>query len=340
MDTVILSWNNLSVHFVKSYGTIQALRQVSLSLHQGEILVLAGESGSGKSVLCRSVLHLMHPSARIVSGHILFHGVDILAYTEQQIRHLRGVSIGMVFQNPMLTLHPAMSMGEQLREAVRRRHREWNRQELDDEAVRLLELVGIPDGRQRLTMFPNAFSGGQRQRCVLAMALAMEPEILLADEPTTALDVTVQMEILDLLMEIRDKTGMAILFVTHDLGIAAHIADRVAIMYAGKIVEIGTADDIFYHPCHPYTWGLLQAIPGRVSKGRPLISIPGMPPDMTDVPEGDAFANRNRYALDIDYEQAPPMFTVSATHQAATWLLDSRAPHIEPPAAIRRRKDG
>jgi oligopeptide transport system ATP-binding protein len=337
-DAKVLVWQNLSVQFVKPYGIIEAVRHVSLSLHKGEILVLAGESGSGKTVLCRSVLQLMHPSARITSGCIRYHDKNILDYTEKKLRSLRGVSIGMVFQNPMTTLNPSMSMGMQLREAISRRKGKLGRQEMDEEAGRLLEMVGIPDGCQRLSLLPGAFSGGQRQRCAIAIALAMEPDVLLADEPTTALDVTVQMDILDLLMDIRHKTGMSILFVTHDLGVAAHIADRVAIMYAGKIVEIGTADEVFYHPCHPYTWGLLQALPGQTAKGEPLLAIPGMPPDMTNVPHGDAFAERNRYALAIDYEQEPPLFTVSPTHQAATWLLDKRAPQIEVPYAVKRRK--
>lgn len=338
-DTNVLIWQNLSVQFVKSYGIIEAVRHVSLSLHKGEILALAGESGSGKTVLCRSVLQLMHPSAQITSGCITYHGENVLDYTEKKLRSLRGVSIGMVFQNPMMTLNPSMSMEMQLREAISRRKGNLKRQELDEEAGRLLEMVGISDGQKRLTMLPNAFSGGQRQRCAIAIALAMEPDVLLADEPTTALDVTVQMDILDLLMDIRQQTGMSILFVTHDLGVAAHIADRVAVMYAGKIVEIGTADEVFYHPCHPYTWGLLQAMPGQAAKGEPLLAIPGMPPDMTDVPVGDAFANRNKYALAIDYEQEPPLFTVSPTHQAATWLLDKRAPHVDVPYTVKRRKD-
>lgn len=335
---IVLAWQDLSVSFVKPYGVIQAVRHVSLALHRGEILVIAGESGSGKTVLCRSVLHLMHPSARITSGRIMYGGDDILPYPEKKIRRLRGVSIGMVFQNPMMTLNPSMSMGAQLGEAISRRRQRGNSNEIKEEAARLLELVGIPDGRRRLSMLPGAFSGGQRQRCALAIALAMEPDVLLADEPTTALDVTVQLDILDLLMDIRSNTGMSILFVTHDLGVAAHIADRVAIMYAGKIVEIGTADEVFYHPCHPYTWGLLQAMPGQVPKDMPLQPIPGMPPDMTQVPHGDAFAVRNRYAMAIDYKQEPPMFTVSPTHQAATWLLDKRAPHIEAPHFIQRGK--
>lgn len=334
--TLPLEIEDLSLCFDTSAGKIEALRQVSLQLHAGEILVLAGESGCGKSVLCRSVLKLLPPFAHITGGAIRIQGQDVTAYTERQMASLRGRVVSMVFQNPLTTLNPAMTMGEQLREALNR-DGTMSRAEADRQAVALLEMVGIHDGAYRLGQVPQAFSGGQRQRCALAIALAAKPAVLLADEPTTALDVTVQVQILDVLRDLRRKQGLSMIFVTHDLGVAAHLADRVGIMYAGRIVEIGTAEEIFYDARHPYTWGLLAALPSYSNAGR-LQAIPGMPPDMLHPPKGDAFAERNACALAIDYEQEPPMFSISPTHQAATWLLDPRAPKVDPPVCIRKGK--
>lgn len=332
-----LEIRHLSLSFDTAAGEIEAIRDISLSLHHGEILALVGESGCGKSVLCRSVLKLLPRFARIKQGNIFVKGMDITKYTEKQMQELRGTILSMVFQNPLTTLNPSMSMGAQLREAICRRQK-LSRQAADTRAAELLQLVGIDHGMQRLTLLPQAFSGGQRQRCALAIALASDPEVLLADEPTTALDVTVQMQILDLLKDVRRQTGLSIVFVTHDLGVAARLADGVGIMYAGKLVEIGTADEIFYDSRHPYTWGLLSALPSAVEQGQRLKAIEGMPPDMLCPPRGDAFADRNPYALDIDYEEAPPFFEISPTHQAATWLLDKRAPCVVPPLCCRQRE--
>lgn len=337
METNPLEIRNLSVSFYTPAGEVEAVRDVSLTLHKGEILVLAGESGSGKSVLCRSVLKLLPRFAKIKAGQICVQGQDITDYGEKKMEQLRGVILSMVFQNPLTTLNPSMSMGAQLREAIQR-HEKMSRNQADDRAVELLRLVGIDDGRQRLSLLPQAFSGGQRQRCALAIALAAKPDILFADEPTTALDVTVQAHILDLLKKLRDQMGLSIVFVTHDLGVVARLADRVGIMYAGKIVEIGTAEEIFYDPRHPYTWGLLAAMPSTVQPGERLHTIPGMPPDMLHPPQGDAFAARNQYALDIDYEEMPPFFEVSPTHQVASWLLDPRAPEVHSPINCHGRK--
>lgn len=337
MDKPSIDIQDLSVQFETDLGIVHALRHVSLSLYPGEILVLAGESGCGKSVLCRSILHLLPRNSKITTGSIWVANKNVTTYSEKQMENLRGSVVSMVFQNPLTTLNPSMTMGAQLREAICHRQ-QLSKEEANQQAVELLRLVGITDGKERLDLLPSAFSGGQRQRCALAIALGQKPQILLADEPTTALDVTVQLEILDLLKELRRSQGLSIIFVTHDLGVAARIADRIAILYAGKIVEIGTAEDIFYDARHPYTWGLLGALPAAVPKGERLVAIPGMPPDLLVEPKGDAFAPRNAYAMNIDYEEEPPLFTISTTHKAATWLLDKRAPHVEPPYVVRRRR--
>lgn len=334
---MILDIRGLSLSFFTHDGEVEAVRDVSLSLHKGEIVALVGESGCGKSTLCRSIVKLIPSYARIKKGQILIHDRDITDLSEKEMRHIRGTEVGMVFQNPLTTLNPVMTVGSQLREALMRLP-EMTKEKVEEESIRLLELVGIPDGKERLSMTPGEFSGGQRQRVTLAIALASKPELLLADEPTTALDVTVQMRLLDLFKRLAKEQGLAILLVTHDLGVAACLADRVGIMYAGRMVEIGDTDEIFYDPRHPYTWGLLGALPSAERSDRRLTAIEGMPPDMAHLPKGDAFADRNAYALAIDYEKEPPMFSVSPTHMVATWLLDPRAPKVELPAFIKRRQ--
>lgn len=334
---MILDIRGLSLSFFTHDGEVEAVRDVSLSLHKGEIVALVGESGCGKSTLCRSIVKLITSYARIKKGQILIHDRDITDLSEKEMRHIRGTEVGMVFQNPLTTLNPVMTVGSQLREALMRLP-EMTKEKVEEESIRLLELVGIPDGKERLSMTPGEFSGGQRQRVTLAIALASKPELLLADEPTTALDVTVQLRLLDLFKRLAKEQGLAILLVTHDLGVAACLADRVGIMYAGRMVEIGDTDEIFYDPRHPYTWGLLGALPSAERSDRRLTAIEGMPPDMANLPKGDAFADRNAYALAIDYEKEPPMFSVSPTHMVATWLLDPRAPKVELPAFIKRRQ--
>lgn len=334
---MILDIRGLSLSFFTHDGEVEAVRDVSLSLHKGEIVALVGESGCGKSTLCRSIVKLIPSYARIKKGQILIHDRDITDLSEKEMRHIRGTEVGMVFQNPLTTLNPVMTVGSQLREALMRLP-EMTKEKAEEESIRLLELVGIPDGKERLSMTPGEFSGGQRQRVTLAIALASKPELLLADEPTTALDVTVQLRLLDLFKRLAKEQGLAILLVTHDLGVAACLADRVGIMYAGRMVEIGDTDEIFYDPRHPYTWGLLGALPSAERSDRRLIAIEGMPPDMANLPKGDAFADRNAYALAIDYEKEPPMFSVSPTHMVATWLLNPRAPKVELPAFIKRRQ--
>lgn len=332
----VLEVKDYSLRFETPEGEVQAVRDVSFSLQSGEVLALVGESGCGKTVLCKSLMKLLPRNAKVKNGSVTLCGENITGYSERRMRPLRGKEIAMVFQDPMTTLNPTVPIGKQITEAIRK-HEKVSRETAKKRALELLQLVEIGYPEERFHMQPHFFSGGMRQRCVLAIALACRPKVLLADEPTTALDVTVQAKILDLLLTVREKTGIAVVFVTHDLGVVARIADRVAVMYAGKIVEIGTAEEVFYEPKHPYTWGLLSSLPALANKTGKLHSIPGMPPLLLDPPPGDTFAVRNKYALAIDYEEAPPMFQITPTHAAATWLLHPAAPSVEPPALIGRR---
>ncbi len=327
----LLEIKNLSVSFHTPQGELQAVRDVSFSLQKGEVLAIVGESGCGKSVLCKAIMKLLTKEASIKSGTIFANGADITRYTQRDMEKLRGKLFSMVFQDPMTSLNPTISIGEQIAEAVRIHNPRMTKEDVFQRVIELMDLVGIEDPKQRYHLYPYNFSGGMRQRSVMAIALASNPKILFADEPTTALDVTIQAQILDLLKEIQQKLETATILVSHDLGVVARVADRVAVMYAGKIVEIGTAEEIFYDPRHPYTWGLMQALPSYAKVGEKLHTIPGMPPVLIDPPKGDAFASRNPYALAIDYEQEPPMFRISDSHYAATWLLDPRAPKITPP---------
>lgn len=327
----LLQIRNLSVSFDTSRGELEAVRDVSLSLHAGEVLAVVGESGCGKSVLIKTIMKLLPDNARIKGGSILVDGVDITNYKARDMERLRGRLFSMVLQDPMSSLNPTLCVGEQIAEAVRIRDPKKKRKAVYERVIELMTLVGISDPRERFGRYPYDFSGGMRQRAVLAIALASEPKILLADEPTTSLDVTIQAQILDLLERLQEKLGTATILVTHDLGVVARVARRVAVMYAGKIVEIGTAEEIFYDPRHPYTWGLLRSLPALAKNGGELYTIPGMPPSLVAPPPGDAFAGRNEYALAIDYVKMPPMFRVSDTHYAATWLLDERAPKVIPP---------
>lgn len=326
-DTV-LDVKHLSVSFFTREGEVQAVRDVSFSLHKGEVLAIVGESGCGKSVLCKSIMKLLPSTARIKQGSIRVCGQDITACKEREMCKLRGKIFSMVFQDPMAVLNPTMTIRKQIEEAIRIHQPQLGNVERVEKVVELMQLVGIENARERMALYPHNFSGGMRQRIVMAIALAADPSVLFADEPTTALDVTIQAQILDLFKDIQKKKGMATVFVSHDLGVVARVADRVAVMYAGKIVEIGMAEEIFYDPKHPYTWGLLQSLPILARGKEWLPAIPGIPPSLLHPPKGDAFACRNRYALQIDYEEEPPMFKVSDTHYAATWLLDERAPKI------------
>lgn len=326
----LLEVKNLSVTYRSPRGDVQAVRDVSFSLRPGEVLAVVGESGCGKSALCRAVMRLL-PDSAAVSGEILVNGVDIAPYREREMQKLRGRLFSMVFQDPLTALNPSMTIGAQIAEAVRVHDRKAPREAVSARVEELMALVGIDRAAERMQAYPHQFSGGMRQRAVLAIALAGNPQILFADEPTTALDVTVQAQILDLLRDVQQKLGTATVLVSHDLGVVARAADRVAVMYAGRIVEIGTAEEVYYDPRHPYTWALLRALPALARHGEPLYTIPGMPPTLIDPPAGDAFAERNEYALAIDYREAPPMFQITDTHFAATWLLDPRAPKVAPP---------
>lgn len=327
----LLEVKNLSVSFDSPAGEVQAVRDVSFSLKKGEVLAIVGESGCGKSVLCKSIMKLLPASARIKAGKILIRGCDITNYREQDMQKIRGSIFSMIFQDPMTSLNPTIKIGQQIAEAILVHEKKMTKEQVYQRVIELMELVGIDHPRERFHLYPYNFSGGMRQRSVMAIALASNPDILFADEPTTALDVTIQAQILDLLREVQEKLGTATILVSHDLGVVARVADRVAVMYAGKIVETGTAEEVYYDPRHPYTWGLMRSLPA-FSKGKDsLYTIPGMPPTLINPPKGDAYACRNEYALGIDYEKMPPMFRITDTHYAATWLLDKRAPQIIPP---------
>ena len=337
MSETILSIENLRIHFETFAGEVQAIRGVNLKLEKGETLALVGESGSGKSVTAKSIMKLLSNNAVVKEGTIIFKGENILEKSERDMQSIRGKKIAMIFQDPMTSLDPTMKIGKQITEVIIK-HEKASKEEANKRAEELLELVGIPNAKERMKQYPHQFSGGQRQRIVIAIALACNPDVLIADEPTTALDVTIQAQILELLKELQQQFQMAIIFITHDLGVVANVADRVAVMYAGKVVEVGTADEVFYNPQHPYTWGLLRSMP-TLHTGDTLYAIPGSPPDLLDPPVGDAFALRSDVALEIDRVKEPPMFEVSPTHFAATWLLDPRAPKVPVPEEIVRRRN-
>ncbi|WP_214846667.1 ABC transporter ATP-binding protein [Exiguobacterium sp. s193] len=335
MET-ILSVRDLTVAFHTYAGTVQAVRGVSFDLKKGETLAIVGESGSGKSVTSKAIMRLIpNPPGEITKGEIIFEDRDLVKLSDKEMQKVRGRDIAMIFQDPMTSLNPTMTIYKQIAEGLKR-HQGLTGDAAKKRTLELLTLVGIPNPEARLKQYPHQLSGGMRQRIVIAIALACNPKVLIADEPTTALDVTIQAQILELLKDIQQKTGTAIIFITHDLGVVANMADRVAVMYAGKLIEKGTVDEIFYEPRHPYTWGLLGSMP-RPSDDRSqdLPAIPGTPPNLLHPPTGDAFAPRNQYAMKIDFEKEPPFFPITDTHEAATWLLHPQAPYVEPPAAIR-----
>ena len=330
----ILSVKDLSVSFQAFAGTVHAVRDVNFDLMKGETLAIVGESGSGKSVTIKAILGILAKNGHIDSGSILYQGEDMAKYKEKDFYKIRGKRISLVFQDPLSALNPIMKIGKQISEALILSG-SIEKSKAKQRAIELMEAVGIPNAAERYEAYPFQFSGGMRQRIVIAIALACNPEILICDEPTTALDVTIQAQILELLKEMRVKYNLTIILITHDLGVVANIADRVAVMYAGDIVEIGTSDEIYYDPRHPYTWALLSSMPQMGVKGEDLFNIQGTPPNLFTEIHGDAFAPRNPLALKIDFVKRPPYFDVSTTHRAKTWLLDPRAPKIEPPAAVR-----
>jgi len=333
----ILEVKDLNISFHTFAGEVQAIRGVNFDLYEGETLAIVGESGSGKSVTTKSIMRLLPTSnSEVKSGQILFDGKDIVKASEREMQKIRGKDMSMIFQDPMTSLNPTMTVGKQIMEPLLK-HQKMSRHDARNRALELLKMVGIPNAEGRMKQYPHQFSGGMRQRVVIAIALACAPKVLIADEPTTALDVTIQAQMLDLMKDLQKQIETSIIFITHDLGVVANVADRVAVMYGGKIVEVGTVDEIFYNPKHPYTWGLISSMPSLDEQEDELYVIPGTPPDLLNPPKGDAFAPRNQYAMKIDFEEQPPMFKVSDTHYAATWLLHPDAPAYEPPQKIKER---
>ncbi|MGG2089357.1 ABC transporter ATP-binding protein [Priestia aryabhattai] len=316
---------NLHVQFSTYGGQVQAVRGVSFDLHKGETLAIVGESGCGKSVTSQSIMRLIPtPPGRITSGSILFKGQDLTKLSEKKMRDIRGADISMIFQDPMTALNPTLRVGEQIAENIMQ-HENISKEKAKEKAFEMLELVGIPNPKERLKQYPHEFSGGMSQRIVIAMALVCNPEVLIADEPTTALDVTIQAQILELFKDIQQKTDVSIVLITHDLGVVAQVADRVAVMYAGKIVEIGTRRDIFYTPQHPYTKGLLRSVPRLDLYESELVPIAGSPPDLFAPPSGCSFAPRCPYVMEVCDRMYPVSTELKESHQVHCWLQDERA---------------
>ena len=338
----VLTVRNLSITFTTTAGPVHAIRGVNLDLYRGETLAIVGESGSGKSVTVKAAMGILAKNGRVDSGSIEFtyhhddgtpETVNILEMKKQDIRrHINGKRIAMIFQDPMTT----MPIGKQIMEGMIW-HYKTPKAEAHKKAVALLKEVGITDAEERMKNYPHQLSGGMRQRVVIAIALACDPELLICDEPTTALDVTIQAKILELIQRIQRERNISVIYITHDLGVVAKVADFVNVMYAGRIVETGTTDEIYYTPAHPYTWGLLSAMPDLDTEDDRLYTIPGSPPNLLHPVQGDAFAPRNVYALNIDERLEPPMYKITDTHYAATWLLDPRAPKVELPPELKAR---
>ncbi len=324
--TRLLEVTDLRVRFNTPEGIVHAVNGISYHLDEGEVLAVVGESGSGKSVSMMSILGLIpSPPGEIISGRALYQGQDLLQLDEDELEQIRGREIGMIFQDPMTSLNPVLSIERQMTEALLQ-HFNMPKSEAKHRALELFEMVRIPDPANRLSNYPHQFSGGMRQRVMIAMMLACNPSILIADEPTTALDVTIQAQIVDLIQEVKDKLGMALIWITHDLGVVASIADRVAVMYAGRIVEEADVDTIYEEPNHPYTKSLLAALP-RIDqrRGGRLKAIPGTPPNLLVEPRGCSFAPRCDIAIDRCWSETPPLIPTTSTHQAACWLSNVKA---------------
>ncbi len=344
-DNFILDIRDLDISFKTTAGSVHAIRGINIDLEKGETVAIVGESGSGKSVTMKAAMGILAKNATVNSGTIEFKYeneegpqlVDILTKDKRWIRkHINGKRIAMVFQDPMTSLDPTMTIGKQITEGLLW-HFKMSKEEAKERAIKLLQEVGIQDAKKRMKQYPHQLSGGMRQRVVIAIALSCNPDLLICDEPTTALDVTIQAKILELIKRIQAERGISVIYITHDLGVVAKVADYVNVMYAGKIVEKGKVDEIFYDPKHPYTWGLLSAMPDLNTDDPRLYTIPGSPPNLLYEKPGDAFSPRNQYALEIDDKLEPPMFKVTETHYAATWLLDERAPKVEMPQELKER---
>lgn len=345
----ILEVRDLSISFKTDNGTVKAIRGVNLDLYKGETIAIVGESGSGKSVTTKAIMGILANNGTIDGGSINYtwndeytnekKTVDIVQLSEAEMqKEIRGRKIAMVFQDPMTSLNPTMTIGKQIMEPMIY-HYHKSKEEAYAKAVELLQLVGITDAEKRMKNYPHQLSGGMRQRIVIAIALSCDPYVLICDEPTTALDVTIQAKILELIQDIQKKKELSVIYITHDLGVVAKVADYVNVMYAGKIVETGTIDEIFYDPRHPYTWGLLSSMPDLDTDDEELYTIPGSPPNLAHEIVGDAFAPRNKFALNIDLRKEPPMFDVpgSKTHKVASWLMHEKAPKVEMPVELKNR---
>ncbi|MGT2911602.1 ABC transporter ATP-binding protein [Streptococcus cameli] len=331
---VILSARDVVVEFDVRDRVLTAIRGVSLDFVEGEVLAIVGESGSGKSVLTKTFTGMLEENGRIASGSIKYRGQELTDLKENKDwEKIRGAKIATIFQDPMTSLNPLVTIGNQISEVIVK-HQGISKSEAKKLAIDYMNKVGIPDAKKRFNEYPFQYSGGMRQRIVIAIALACRPDVLICDEPTTALDVTIQAQILDLLKNLQKEYHFTTIFITHDLGVVASIADKVAVMYAGEVVEYGTAEDIFYDPRHPYTWSLLSSLPQLADASGQLFSIPGTPPSLYTPVVGDAFAPRSEFAMQIDFEAHPPVFNVSSTHWAKTWLLHPEAPKAEKPEVI------
>lgn len=325
MARKLLSVRDLKTSFFTHVGEVKAVRGISFDVNEGEVLGIVGESGSGKSVTSLSIMGLLQYPGRVVDGEILLNGEDILTYSKDQMRRVRGKEIAMIFQDPMTSLNPVYTIGNQVMEMILE-HEKMSRREARARAIEMLKLVGIPAAEKRIDSYPHEFSGGMRQRVMIALALSCNPKLLIADEPTTALDVTIQAQILNLIKKLNRQFGMTTMLITHDLGVVATVCDKVAVMYGGLIMEYGTVDEIFYHPRHPYTMGLLGSIP-HVDGGekRRLIPIDGTPPDLINPPKGCPFSTRCKYCMNVCTQEQPPYFAEDK-HRTMCWMLDADAP--------------
>lgn len=332
---IIISAKDIVVKFRVRDNYLTAIRGVSLDLYEGETFAIVGESGSGKSVFTKTFTGMLESNGSITNGSVLFHGKDLAKLkTDKDWEGIRGAKISTIFQDPMTSLNPIRTIGSQITEVIEK-HQGVSAGEAKRQAIEMMDRVGIPDAAGRFNEYPFQYSGGMRQRIVIAIALSCHPEILICDEPTTALDVTIQAQIIELIRSLQKELKFTTLYITHDLGVVANVADRVGVMYGGQIIEYGTVEEIFFDPRHPYTWALLSSLPQLGVKGQDLYYIAGTPPSLYNEIKGDSFAPRNEHALKIDFEQEPPFFKVSDTHYAKTWLLDPRAPKLEKPEVIR-----
>ncbi|KGG54975.1 Oligopeptide transport system permease protein OppB [Lactobacillus sp. wkB10] len=346
MTETVLEIKNLQVAYHTDHGEVQAVRGISYQVKKGETVALVGESGCGKSASVKPIMGEKEANQIIKSGEINFtyqtengpQTVNLLKISPKIMQNrIKGKEIAMVFQDPMTSLDPTMKINKQIAEAVKASHPEMNKDQINERVLNLIETVGIQNMKVVQNQYPHQLSGGMRQRIVIAIALAGNPSLLICDEPTTGLDVTIQAKILNLIKDIQKSRKLSVIFITHNLGVVANIATYVNVMYAGKIVETGTSQDIFFEPRHPYTWGLLESVPDINEKVDELPTIAGTIPDLTQPIVGDAFAPRNKYALNIDFKKQPPMFKINDHHYAATWLLDKRAPKVPIPAVLQKR---